>query len=328
MVNKAFLAFAILAIFFSTSCTGNKKLNSDLPSWYVSPNANNSENFYGVSQGYTLEEATKASLADAASRLMVSISSQSSFLQEESKTDINEESRLQIKQNIEKIDFTNFKVSQSKKVGPKIFVEVKIKRSPFIHDQKEKVRFLERKISDQAKRLTKSNPIQSRASLLKIIELSKKVELSSRILKGAGEDINLQKKLANLAKFEDKLNSLNHKIEFFLKSNSSAEVSRIIRSSLNKDKIAVSRNKKTNSDQILLSIKSSSRSNQIYGAYITKIQINFENILKRKVIASNIVEVTGSSAISKKESYKSALNSLKKKISQDGILETIGIIQN
>jgi hypothetical protein len=43
------------------------------------------------------------------------------------------------------------------------------------------------------------------------------------------------------------------------------------------------------------------------------------------VVASNTLEVTGSSSISEKESYFAALKSFEEKISEDGILKIIGI---
>lgn len=324
-MNRFFLVFLALTISLTTSCSGNKKAGSELPSWYLSPKQNSAENLYGVAEGYTLEEATKSALAYAASRLMVSISSESTLLREENKTDANEESRQQIKQNIEKIDFSNFKVSRSEKMGQKIYVEAEIKRSPFISDQKEKVGFLERKITDLDKNLAASNPIQKRASLLKMLDFSNQAILSTRILNGAGENINLKEKLARQANFENQLNSLNDKIEFFFEINSPKEISQIIRNALNKEKIAIAKTRNSSSNQIVIAIKSSSRNNKIYEAYMTKLQIDFENISNAKTISSSSVEVSGSSSIGEKESYAAAVKSFEEKVSQDGILKVIGI---
>lgn len=320
--------FAILAlIFFSAiSCSTNKNTASNTPSWYISPKQNNSQNLYGVSAGANLEEATKAALADAAARLMVSVSSESTSTIESDKSGTNEEMRQQIKQNIEKIDFTNFRVTNSQKDGPQLFVEVEISRSPFISDQKEKVGFAERQVSDLEKNLKGANPIQKRVNLLKILDLEKQIELSSRILRGAGENINLKEKLNHLADFQNQFNQLTDKIEFYFELNSAKEVSQTIRTALNKEKIKIANTRSNSADQIVIAIKSSARSNEIYGAHITKLQITFENISGGKSVASNTIEVTGSSTISEKESAAAAVKSLEDKISQDGILKVIGII--
>ena len=144
-MNKIFLLLfgAVLSL---TSCTSNSDKSSDSPSWYISPKQNNASNLYGVAEGYTLEEATKYALADAAARLMVSISSESSLLREENQNSVNEEMRQQVRQSVEKINFTNFQVTKSDKFGQRFFVEVMIDRASFINDQKERVELLEKKI--------------------------------------------------------------------------------------------------------------------------------------------------------------------------------------
>jgi tRNA threonylcarbamoyladenosine modification (KEOPS) complex Pcc1 subunit len=266
-------------------------------------------------------------LADAASRLMVSVSSESSLIREENKTSVNEEMRQRVKQSIEKIDFTNFKVSKSEKVGNGFYVEVEIERDPFIKQQKEKVYFLEKQISDLDKNSKGKNAIQRRNSLVKIVDLGKELDLKSRILAGAGEDVGLKEKLSMIADFQNELNKTSDKIEFYFEINSPAEIAKVIRSSLNKEKIKTSpKRNSANPNQIVIRIKSDSRSNKIYEAYMTKLDVDFENLAEGKVVASNSVEVTGSSTIGEKESYAASIKSLEEKIDEDGILKIIGII--
>jgi hypothetical protein len=325
MHSKNSISRLILAtIFFVASCSSSSQKAGE-PSWYLSPKQNNSENFYGISAGANLEEGTKAALADAAARLMVSISSESTSLIEEDSRGTNEEMRQQVKQNIERIDFTNFRISRSEKVGPELFIEVEIKRDPFIRDQKEKTEFSEKQVSDLEKNLTGANPIQKRVSLLKILDLEKQIELSSRILAGAGEPVNLKEKLSRIAFFQNQLNQLNNKIEFYFAINSSKEIAQTIRTALNKEKIKIS-NSHGGANQITIEIKSSAKSGKIYGSHMTKLQIDFENTSDGKIVASNIIEVTGSSSISEKESYAAAIKSLDEEISNKGILKVIGII--
>ncbi len=218
--------FVIASILLVASCASSQNKAGE-PSWYISPKQNNSQNFYGVAYGPNLEEATKSALADAAARLMVSISSESTLLREEDSSGASEEMRQQVKQNIEKIDFTNFKVSRSQKTEAQLFVEVEIERDSFIRDQKEK--------------------------------------------------------------------------------------------------IAIS-NSRGGKNQIVISIKSSSKIGEVYGAKMTKIALDFENIFEGKTIASNKIEISGSSTIRDEESYSAALKSLEDKIEKEGILKIIGII--
>jgi hypothetical protein len=322
-MNKLFLSLTTLLIFFTASCATNKDRD---PSWYISPKENNADYLYGVAEGYNLEESTKYALADAASRLMVTISSQSDLLREENQTSINEEMRQQVRQNVEKINFTGFKVTRSQKIGQKFFTEIQIERTRFVLEQEDRIRFLERQISDLDKNSKGKNSIQRRNALLQISTLSKEIEMKSRILSGAGKNIDLTKKLNRAADFQNQLEKLSNNIEFYFEINSPKEITKIIRTALNKEKIKISPSlNNSNPNQVIIKITSTTRSSEIYSAFMTKLEIDFENIAGGNVVASNSVEVTGSSAISERESYLASLISLEEKIAKDGILKIVGI---
>ncbi len=322
-MNKLFLSLTTLLIFFTASCATNKDRD---PSWYISPKENNADYLYGVAEGYNLEESTKYALADAASRLMVTISSQSDLLREENQTSINEEMRQQVRQNVEKINFTGFKVTRSQKIGQKFFTEIQIERTRFVLEQEDRIGFLERQISDLDKNSKGKNSIQRRNALLQISTLSKEIEMKSRILSGAGKNIDLTKKLNRAADFQNQLEKLSNNIEFYFEINSPKEITKIIRTALNKEKIKISPSlNNSNPNQVIIKITSTTRSSEIYSAFMTKLEIDFENIAGGNVVASNSVEVTGSSAISEHESYLASLTSLEEKIVKDGILKIVGI---
>jgi hypothetical protein len=322
-MNKIFFLLPAL-VFFLTSCA-NSTIEKT-PVWYISPKANSAENLYGVAEGYTLEEATKYALADAAARLMVNISSESKLIREENNNSVNEEMRQQVRQSVEKISFTNFRVSRSEKSGQKFYIEVAIERSFFIRDQHEKVGFLERKISDLDKNSAGKNAIQRRNALLTISDLGKELELKSRIIAGAGENINLKEKLNSIANYQNQLAKFSDKIEFYFEINSPNEVTKIIRSALNKEKlkIAASRNS-SNPNQVVIKVRSNKNNYRLDFDIATKLKIDFENFADEKLVASNEIEVTGHSTINEKESYLAALSAFEEKISQEGILKIIGI---
>lgn len=328
---KKFLHFLALfaALSIAASCAFAAKDDlANLPSWYVKPKQNNADNLYGIAEGYTMEEATKYALAEAASRLMVSISSQSDMIREENQNSVNEEIRQQVRQNVEKIDFSSFKVSKSEQVATKFYVEVEIQRTPFLNQQQEKSQFLAAQIADLEKDLNSKNPIQKRNNLLKILDLSKQDELVSRILNGAGlANSDLKAKLARIAKFQNQLNNSNEQLEFFFDIDSPKEIAQAIRSAINKEQIKIAKVENSSLNQVKISIKSNSRSEKIYGAFITKLSIDFENISQGKTVASNSIEVTGNSVISEQESYSAAIAALKDKIQDQGILNILGIIQ-
>ncbi len=323
-MNKKLINLVFCLILFS--CNKNIKDNQNTPSWYVNPKQNNHENLYGVSEGFTIEEATKFALADLASRLIVSISSESTMLREENQNSTNEEIRQKIKQDIEKITFTNFRISRSEKSGQKFYVEVEINKKNFLNEQKDRLEIIEKKINDLDKN-SNSNPIQRRNALIKINQYCKELEIKAMILKGGNISINLKEKLIFIAKFQSELDRASDDLEFFIDNKSNNQIADVIKNSLNKEKIKTStKYSQDKANQIKLTIKSSIEENKIFESYITKIRIKFENNIKEKIVASNSIEVTGSSIINYKESYNSAITSLQQKIDNDGIMQTIGII--
>ena len=323
---RLFFAISIFLSFLANSYAKDQNLG-DLPSFYITPKSNDAEYLYGVAEGYTLEEATKYALVDAAARLMVSVSSESNLVREENQGSVNEEMRQKVKQNIEKINFTNFKVSESKKAQEKLYIEVKIERRSFVEEQKQQLGFLEKQVADLEKNLNGKNSIQKRNNLIKILDLQKDIEIRSRILAGLGLDVNLAAKLDRIAYFRNQFNSLSDDVEFYFADGSNQEVAKIIRSSLNKEKLKVSsRLENSNQNQIVVKIKASNKTNKIYGSFITKLEIDFSNLSNAKIIASNTLEVSGSSMISEKDSYSSAIASLQEEVEKNGVLKILGIL--
>jgi len=246
---------------------------------------------------------------------------------QEDSNNAHEEIRQKVKQSVEKISFSNFKTSKSEKIENKFYIEVEIERQPFINEQKERVVFIEKKINDLDKNSQGKNPIQRRNSLIKINELAKELELKSMIIRGSGEVFDLKDKLALIAKFQNELEKSSDKIEFFFDLGSPKEIVQIIRSALNKEKLKITNKLNKNDDnQVIIKIENFSKTNHIYEAHMTKTKIDFENLSQGKILASNSIEVTGSSTISEKESYNASLKSLEEKIEKDGVLKVLGIL--
>jgi len=307
-ITKKMLKKHLLKILFLLTlctCSGPKNAASSNPSWFLKPKQNNLASLYGIGQGFTLEDATKSALADAASRLIVTISSESTLLREENNNSSNEETRQQIKQNIEKIEFTNFVVSQSEQIGSQFFVEIKMPRDEFISLQKEKMSLLDQQIENINKNLSSQNLIQKRNSLINEVDMLKQSILLARILESSGENAKLKEKMSLMADAQNQLNKLTDKVEFYFEINSSSEISAIIRTALNKEKIKISKTENVSANQVKIAINSSKKTKEIYGAHITKIKIDFENKSAGKIIASNSIEISGSSSIDEKYYFDS-----------------------
>lgn len=130
-----------------------------------------------------------------------------------------------------------------------------------------------------------------------------------------------------VAKYQNEFEKSSSSIEFFFDPSSSADMVQILKAGLNKDGLKIAKkidNKDPN--QIVIEAKYQSTTNFIYGANITKLAITFENTSQGKLVATNNIEVSGSSTLGESESVKSAIKKLEEKISKDGVLKTIGIL--
>ena len=300
-----------------------------VPKWFSNPKQNDSQNLYGTASANTLEEATKYALADLASRLIVSISSESQLTREENQQSFNEEMKQKVQQSIEKISFSNYQVTKSAQEDQKFFVEVSVEKDPFISEQQDRVQFLQKKISDLDNLLPSANFLQKHITLNKIIPLVQELELKTRIINGAGAEANLSGVLDMLAKYQNELNKSTISAEFYFDKSSNTKLVNVVKPFLNKDGFTISMVENNSSQkQIKLIAKYNSSYNFLYNTHIVKVKINFENMVQNKTIASNLFEITGNSAISEEEAINSALQIFKQQIEKNGILNILGIINN
>lgn len=316
----------LLFLFVLISCqNGNKNHElSNLPRWYIHPQQNDSQYLYGVGEGYSLEETTKSALSDAAARLSVSISQNSNLIREENNYSSNEEFRESIKQNVEEINFANFVVEKSDQIAEKYYVQVKIDKQQFVNLQKEQISFLDRQVRNLLQDLSLQNIVRKRNSLIEALDFARKSEILTRIVYADNGD-HLKNKLKTISDLKLKLSRLNNKFEFYFASKSPNKIYNLIKNAANKEKITIANVERNSQSQIKIRIRSSRQVSEIYGSYITKMTIWFDNIANDKVIASNSIEITGSSTINSQQSYVAAINSLKEKIEQEGVLKILGI---
>jgi len=325
-MNRFFKIF-LLSIVLLNQGIGSALSANKIPSWYLSPRQNNSDKLFGVAEGFTQEEATKNALADLAGRLVVTISAESQLIKESNNNSSNEELRQKVKQSIEKISFSGFELTKNEEFEKKFYAEVAVDREKFINEQKERVEFIQKKITDLDKSSSSTNPIQRRVSLLKIMDLCKELELKARILIGAKDNVDLKKILNLIANYQNELEKSTSSVEFVFDSSSPKDLVQIIRSALNKENLKIAKSpNKSSQNQITIEASYNVVKNFIYGAHMAKLNINIENSIQDKVLASNNIEVSGSSSISHEEALKSALVNLEQKIQEQGILKILGIV--
>ncbi|MBL6664497.1 MAG: LPP20 family lipoprotein [Rickettsiales bacterium] len=291
------------------------------PIWYINPTQNNAEFIYGTAQGYTLSQATKLALADAAAKLMTTISASTSTLMQENNYDTYDEVRQKVSENIEKITFSNYTISKSQKINQNHFIEVSIPRQEFLRQQKQRLNIIKKKIIQLDQSSKNTNAINRRNNLLTINALAKEAELKLRIL----QDKNIDQELERLLKYQLELEKFTNKVEFYI-STTNQVIKDLITKYLNKENIKISRSANTSKDQIILKISLEQDTHYILNNYITKTHITFKNIINNNVIASNKITLSGSSTINKKQSFLSSIKELDERLEREDILQIIGIL--
>lgn len=330
MIKRQF--FSNLLLLFTISCSTYKVPDSKLPSWYITPKTNNSISIYGVGEGYTSEEATKSALNNLSSKLMTSISSETTMVLEENKFGTNEENRRRINEVVAKTTFNNYQITNSAQQNNKIYVEIAVSRPGFTENYSSRLFKINENMSKLFRQAESKSILEKRNSLLKISDMAKEAETISYILSGLGfsdYNFNLDQNLKLYNSYNLAYDQILDQIEFFIvrSDNTNTRVIDLIRSDLNKRKIKISTRKDiTNNNLVFSVIKSDATNYKIYGSFITKLRVDISIYSNNsKLIASNFVETTGNSIINQEEALNAAISAFGERISKEGILGIVGI---
>ncbi len=310
MTKKYFIAAFLFLIF---SCASDNQIQqlSQLPSWYITPKASDQQNLYGVGEGYTLAEGSKSALNNLASKLMTSISSESSMLLESNKYATNEQSRQKISEIVAKITFNNYQVSNSATFAGKIYTEIAVNRDGFIADYSQKLRGLNQKMVDIFSKAQNKTILEKFNDLEVVNNLSLEAESVTQILASlGGSQINFKNNIDLYNSYQNSYQNLASKIEFFIENKNApkAVMTKLI-NDLNQKKLKVVKSKNLNNPNlVIIQINSEITEQKIYGSYIAKLKLDF-NLLsnQNKIIKSQSFENSGSSVISKEEAVKAAV---------------------
>ncbi len=312
-MTKKFFITAFLFFIFSCASGEQPQQLSSLPSWYITPKTSD-QNLYGVGEGYTLAEASKSALNNLASKLMTSISSESSTLLESNKYSTNEQSRQKISEVVAKITFNNYQISNSAAFGGKIYTEISVSRAGFISEYSQKLSGLNQKMAEIFKQAQNKSILEKLNDFSAVNDLSLEAESISQILASLNaSSANFKNNIDLYNSYQNSYQNLASKIEFFIENNNApkALVSKVI-GALNQKKLKVVKSKNLdNPNLVIIQINSQITEQKIYGSYIAKLKLDF-NLLsnQNKIIKSTSFENSGSSVINKEEAVNAAVSGI------------------
>jgi len=310
MTKKYFITAFLFTIFSCATHNQPQQLNQ-LPSWYITPKSSDQQNLYGVGEGYTLAEASKSALNNLASKLMTSISSESSVLLESNKYATNEQSRQKISEVVAKITFNNYQLSNSVAFGGRIYTEIAVNRDGFIADYNQKLSGLNQEMVDIFSKAQSKTILEKLNDLEAVNNLSFEAQSISQILNSLGSNQSNFKNNINLYNsYQNSYRNLSSKIEFFIESqNAPKEVITKLTNNLNQKNLKVVKIKNlNNSNLVIIQINSEITEQKIYGSHIAKLKLDFHLLSNQnKIIKSQSFENSGGSVISKDEAVKAAV---------------------
>ena len=317
------LSFVCIA----TACYSDMQDNN-VPEWYVNPPKNDAAYLYGVGEGYNIDNASKVALKNLSSKLMVTISSKSELTRKENTYDYVEESNQKINEEVPNLTFNNYVVQKNEYKNGIIYVVVAVDRSQFINDNMKDLNRINARIGNLDVDSKNEHILFRRQNLIEINKLSKEAEKITRILGSLTSNVNTDKDIKNYLEHQKELDTVNDKIVFFVKEQQTPEeVLEVLKNEINANNIKLINSITTNINQkylTILEVKTYKTTKQIYGTINTKLNIYLSlKDSQNKILASNQIEVSGSSVISEEQAIKSASTNLKNKISQKGIIEYI-----
>jgi hypothetical protein len=327
-VNRYFFItlLLILSIFFIGCNSSNTPIVlvkehkvQNLPSWYLSAPNNNQDFLYGIGAALTLSQAKNEALNSLASRLFISISSNThSIKSSDSFENYSSINNQEIFLEVEKIDLLNSKIEKSIKVNDEYFVLLSIDRKKLFKEYFFKLDIIDRKISQFYDKAINLSNIFTISYSKEILDLIDEALLLTKKLSVINEDFNKSQYNLKYNKIKFDLLNLRKNIKLKIKSN---HFLKSFKSYISKNNILLS-NK--NFDAIVSSFENINYS-KYNNWFIAKCNISVEILVNAEVLSTNNFTIIGRSTHSNFQALENAKKSLEKKLLNIDINNFLGI---
>jgi hypothetical protein len=327
-VNRYFFItlLLILSIFFIGCNSSNTPIVlvkehkvQNLPSWYLSAPNNNQDFLYGIGAALTLSQAKNEALNSLASRLFISISSNThSIKSSDSFENYSSINNQEIFLEVEKIDLLNSKIEKSIKVNDEYFVLLSIDRKKLFKEYFFKLDTIDRKISQFYDKAINLSNIFTISYSKEILDLIDEAFLLTKKLSVINENFNKSQYDLKYHKIKFDLLNLRKNIKLKIKSN---HFLKSFKSYISKNNILLS-NK--NFDAIVSSFENINYS-KYNNWFIAKCNISVEILVNAEVLSTNNFTIIGRSTHSNFQALENAKKSLEKKLLNIDINNFLGI---
>ncbi|RBQ26678.1 MULTISPECIES: LPP20 family lipoprotein [Arcobacteraceae] len=314
----------LIFIFIFIGCTNKVdilKENLQYPNWYINPPQNTDINLYGVGMGFSHNEAIQNSLENLSSRLLVTISADTT-ISSKSYRDFREYTQKtitqDIKSEIEKLSLQNYIIENSSSFDRQIIVLVSVNKSRLFDSLKDEIDFLYKEFD-----LLKSQSIDSLILYIKYKKLLEdfyknynKAQILSSYFNDNDKYIKVIKELKKLE------SNLQNDIEFFINSdNNSKKFEDTFKDILVRKGFKVVELGVKNQNIYELNLSSKSSESKSYDFYIIENILNIKIInIKNNQILGNTIQLKGASSNNFDDARLNLLQKLQKEKERIDIL--------
>ncbi len=327
-LTKMYRIFLFLLI---AACTSNSSLK-DMPDWYVYQKENDEKNFYGTGAGATKQEALLAALKNLASKISVSISSETVMVSEQKNLKLSEEMKESVREVVRDISFNNYQVTNSKRVGGKFYTEISVNKVDFLNAQKQ----LYTKLHDRLKKLREDflysdSPIEKHKIVTEILAANSDLQPLNQMLYSFGKisEAEFLKSAQHQKTYQDICDNFFNKSEIFVSfSNTPEEVQERVWAALSEEKkLKISKEKNSKNHNLLkLNFDSKLTASNAYGVHSIFLRVRTKLLSnENKEISNAVFDIETTSQKDKDDALKKASNQIAKLMKENGALKTLGI---
>ena len=317
------LVSTILLVLF-TGCLPKKNVEVDYPTWYNQIQKDSLMYLYGVGESETKKGATAIALNEVASKITVEIESSYSINTQMSGTKYTKSIKRNIKNNIKKIEFTNYKIIKEKVLNNNRYVVlVQV-------DRLDLASALKIKIDNKIKKFrsivsTKYSNFTHKLKELKKIQKSiESLKSDIFILNSLDEMMNIKPLLKSLEKIESKIESIKNKTTINVKSDNNDDYAKVLSSIITKEGFSIVSNNAT----LNITIKSKEQKINSMGNKIIKASLEIVVLDKNKkqILGKKRFITGGKSRSNFSQAHEFSVRNFNKKIIRDNILgDLLGI---
>lgn len=317
----------LLCLFFAIPLAGCEGLMPKLPAkavpdWVLSTPGDTREWMWGVGEGPDLDTAKRAALKDVAAKLRVAISGQLTSQVSVDNNIVDRQARSRIVEEVQKTEFSQYKVEQTAQSVNGFFVLVKVDRQAFVRDLKQKLGNLESGLQTASVGLAQKTPLERFVALRGMQPDLERAAGYAQLLVAAEPDGQGTTRLRHFESLQLQARQAPAQLVFQIQAGpDEADLATAMTAFLNENGIRIGEAHGSN----VLSITSSSRTDVLYGSKLLKLRTTLSLLDDQgRILASRDHDSSGASTFDFRGARQIAIVKLMSAMREAGLIQSLG----